>query len=79
MGGIDLGGAQTPRAPDIELREDFAQGCSYRVTIYGFYLDTVQIPQGTFISLTLPGASLRMEKGNPELPKLEVSTIVERN
>jgi hypothetical protein len=77
MGGwIDLGGGQAPRAPDIELIQDDAQGCRYRVTIYGFYLDTVQIPQGTFISLTLPGTSLRMEKGNPELPKLEISTIV---
>ncbi|MEO0115089.1 MAG: C25 family cysteine peptidase [candidate division WOR-3 bacterium] len=78
-GWIDLGGGEEGKAPDITLIDDDVNGCRFLVTLYGFYLDTLNIQEGTFTVISLPAATHRMEKGNPELPKLDVSIIIPDN
>jgi hypothetical protein len=78
-GWIDLGGGIEGKSPDITLISDDASGCQFSVTLYGFYLDTVDIPEGSFSVISLPSATYKMEKGNPELPKLDMSVIIPDN
>lgn len=75
---IDLGvpGGYEGKAPDITLLNDDANGCQLSVILYGFYLETVDIPEGSFSVISLPSTTKRMEKGNPELPKLDINAII---
>jgi hypothetical protein len=75
-GWIDLGGGIEGKAPDITLINDDATGCKFIVTLNGFYLDSINIPEGIFSIIGLPAATHRMEKGNPELPKLDVNVLI---
>jgi gingipain R len=75
-GWVNLGGGEEGKAPDITLLSDDASGCRFRVTLYGFYLDTMNIPEGQFSRISLPVSTYRMEKGNPELPWLGASLII---
>jgi hypothetical protein len=78
-GWVDLGGGPNPRPPEITLLQDNAQGCSYHVTVYGFELDTIAAQGGNYTLLSLPVTPDRMEKGNPQLPELDIRTIVPDN
>jgi hypothetical protein len=75
-GWIDLGGGIEGKAPDITLINDDATGCKFIVTLNGFYLDSINFPEGTFSKIGLPTATHRMEKGNPELPKLDINVLI---
>ncbi|MFO7676548.1 MAG: C25 family cysteine peptidase [bacterium] len=77
-GWVDLsaGLVQPGTPPDIALLDNDAQSTRYLVTVYGFWLDTLTLPEGSYSRVTVPDASHLTQRSFPDLPKLDVSTIV---
>lgn len=75
---VSLEGSKTPaNAPGVlKVLETGIDGTKLELNLEGYLQDNVKLETGEYQALTIPGGSLLMEKGMPELPKFTAFVTV---
>ncbi|PKK88500.1 MAG: hypothetical protein CVV64_18525 [Candidatus Wallbacteria bacterium HGW-Wallbacteria-1] len=62
--------ARSPRVPSVQVMKSDAASTILEVRVHGYVQDDVTTQDGNLLSVSIPGVSMIMEKGSPEVPKL---------